>query len=287
MTPRDFIAPCRTSFHLFALLLLASCAAERPAAPEGEAAPVFSAVKQAHVPDFATKPFEPFSRIDAVAIAQREWRAFGNNIDDDPPDTHPDQGEEKPERLPGLWQRVGEYWWLGQDADRPAAGWTGKHDDFGTVFPPSSDESYAWSAAFISYIMRSAGAGPRFPYTQSHSRYINIAAQMAKGKATGWVVTAEAPSAYAPIPGDLICFGRGSAHNLRYERLPSGGFPSHCDIVVGKGAEGLEVIGGNVDDAVTLKHVPISPEGRIAGPNNVPYDTRYHWLVVLRILYDR
>lgn len=239
------------------------------------------------MPDFATKPFEPFSRIETVAIAQREWRAFGSYINDDPPDAQPDLGEQKPERMPGLWQRVGEYWWLGQDADRAAAGWTGKHDDFGTLFPPSADEGYAWSAAFISYIMRSSGAGPRFPYAQSHSRYINIAARMAKGQASGWVVTAEAPDSYAPLPGDLICFARGSAQKLRYERLPTGGFPSHCDIVVGKGAQGLEVIGGNVADSVTLKHVPISPEGRIAGPGNTSYDTRYHWLVVLRVLYDQ
>lgn len=272
-----------TSLSLLALL--AACAEQPAIEPEG--APEYAPAKQVHVPDFATKPYEPFSRIEAVAIAQREWRAFGSPIDDDPPDTHPDLGEEKPERLPGMWERVGEYWWLGQDADRKSAAWTGKHDEWGSTFDPRTDENYAWSAAFISYVMRTSGAGPRFPYTQSHSRYINIAARMAKGKSSGWAITAEAPDAYAPLPGDLICAGRGSARNLRYERLPAGGFPSHCDIVVGKGPQGLEVIGGNVDDAVTMKHIPINPQGRIAGPGNVPYDTRYHWMVVIRVLYDR
>ena len=56
--------------------------------------------------------------------APTPWRShcangalFGQPVDDDPPGTRPELGEDKPERLPGLWQRVGEYWWLGQDAD--------------------------------------------------------------------------------------------------------------------------------------------------------------------------
>ena len=57
--------------------------------------------------------------------------------------------------------------------------------------------------------MRIAGAGPHFPYSADHADYINIAKQMATGAASGWVVTAERPDAYAPQPGDLICMGRG------------------------------------------------------------------------------
>ena len=34
----------------------------------------------------------------------------------------------------------------------------------GNEFPPQ-DGDYAWSAAFVSYVMRIAGAGPRFPYS--------------------------------------------------------------------------------------------------------------------------
>ena len=34
------------------------------------------------------------------------------------------------------------------------------------------------------------------------------------------------------MPGDLICLGRGSARDLRYDDLPAGQFPGHCDIVV-------------------------------------------------------
>lgn len=263
--------------------LLAACGTARPVITTPTVPPVD---KKAHVPDFASKPFAPFSRQDAVAIAMREWRAWGEYVDDLPPGSHPDLGEAKPERQPGLWQRVGEYWWLGQDADALSNSWTGKHDTFGTVFPPSQDGEYAWSAAFISYIMRTDGAGARFPYSPSHSTYINIAAQMAQGTAQNWAIIAMRPDSYAPQPGDLICTGREAAKTLRFENLPAGAYTSHCDIVVGISAEALSVIGGNVDDDVTMKHIPIDSAGRIAAPGNRVYDKRYPWMVVIRVLYD-
>lgn len=267
---------------LIAALLLAGCAQQvRP--PVTALSP--QSDPEAHVPDFARRPFEPFSRGNVVAIALREWRAFGSMVDDDPPGAHPDQGEAKPERQPGLWQRIGEYWWLGQNADEPSNGWTGKHNSFGIGFAPADDEQYAWSAAFISYVMRSAGAGRGFPYSPSHSTYINAAARMAQGAAQNWVVIAERPDSYAPQPGDLICLGRRAAQAMRFEDLPAGPFASHCDLVIGPTAEGLAVIGGNVDDSVTMKHVPTDRAGRIAGPGNASYDRRTSWMVVLRVLY--
>jgi len=46
------------------------------------------------------------------------------------------------------------------------------------------------------------------------------------------------------------------------------------------------VLGGNVDDAVTEKHVPTTPGGTLAGPDGVPVDTRYPWFAVLKVNYD-
>src|SRR5690242_5769787 len=86
-------------------------------------------ISDAHVPPFARVPYEPLARDAVVAIALREWRLFGSPVDDDPPGTYrPASSEDKPERQQGLWQRVGEYWWLGLDAGAPEAGWTGRHD---------------------------------------------------------------------------------------------------------------------------------------------------------------
>jgi hypothetical protein len=37
---------------------------------------------------------------------------------------------------------------------------------------------------------------------------------------------------------------------------------------------------------VTLKHVPVTPDGRLAGPDGRVLDGRYNWFVALRVLYD-
>jgi hypothetical protein len=233
-----------------------------------------------HIPPFARMPYEPFSRAAVVAIALREWRLFGSPVKDgESEDTI------KPEREPGLWQRVGEYWWLGLNRDAPEAGWTGKHDGHGKVFPPEDDGEYAWSAAFVSYVMRIAGAGNAFPYAADHALYINAAKRMTLGTASGWAVTAERPEVYAPVLGDLICHGRGRAASLRYDDLPTAElFPAHCDIVVDTTHPGqIGVIGGNIQDAVTMQHVPVTADGKLARPDGVVLDQERNWMAVLRV----
>ena len=240
-----------------------------------------------HAPPFARMQYEPFTRADAVAIAMQEWRLFGQLVDDDPPNSRPPlPDDQKPERFPGFWERVGEYWWLGQDAGARQAAWTGMHDEGGQTFDGQHDGYFAWSAAFISYVMRTAGAGPRFPYAPSHYVYINIAAQMKLGETSGWAIVAERPDSYAPQLGDLICMSR-TPRPLTYERLPARHFPGHCDIVVAKQPGQLSVVGGNVDDAVTMKHVPVTPDGFLAEAGDSVLDTRYPWMVVIRVQYDR
>jgi len=207
-------------------------------------------------------------------------------VDDDPPGSRPPPlPDEKPERWEGYWQRVGEYWWLGLDAGDPRSGLTGKHDEYGRVFNAKRDGYYAWSAAFVSYVFRIAGAGAAFPYSSNHADYINAAAEQAQGAATHWVVSAERPEAYAPQPGDLICEARVKAGRLHFDDLPAKRFPAHCDIVAAKAPGQISVIGGNVDDAVTMKHVPVTDDGKLASPDGTVLDTRYPWMVVLRVSY--
>ena len=239
------------------------------------------------VPPFSRLSYAPFNRADAVAIALREWRLWGSPVDDDPPGTRPPRGpDEKPERYPGLWQRVGEYWWESQDSSSVTAYWTGKHDGNGSVFPASQDSHYPWSAAFISYIMRIAGAGERFPYSPAHATYINAAKAQADAGGGSLVVTAERPERYAPEAGDVICLGRGASRALTYDDLPTASFPGHCDFVVGAAPGQLTVLGGNVDDTVTEKHIPTTAAGTLSDPVSGVVDTRYPWFVVLRVSYD-
>lgn len=267
---------------LLALLLPAACTTPRPAPAPPD--------RLAHLPPFARVPYEPFSRSAAVATALGEWRLWGGRVYDADPRTpvlpsHEEGGRDKPERDQGLWQRVGLYWFLGQDAGRTEDGWTGMHDAAGQVFPPRDDAQYAWSAAFISYVMRIAGAGTRFPAAPDHAAYINAARRMSLGEAQGLVVWAESPDAYAPVPGDLICAGRAGAAGIRFADLPAPRFPSHCAIVVEARPGQLSVIGGNVEDAVELTHVPTTAEGRLADASGV-IDQRYPWFVAIRVLYD-
>jgi hypothetical protein len=277
-------------FPMATLVALGGCGAKpSPQDSSPSNAPALTPQELYHVPDFARVPFEPLTRADAVAIAKREWLAFGQPVDDDPPKTRPPQPADlMPERMPGLWERVGEYWWLGQNADRPEAEWTGKHDAEGTEFSADRDDYYAWSAAFISYVMRTSGAGDRFPYARSHYVYINAAARQALGRDQGWVVTARRPSEYAPALGDIICTGRDRAKRMHFDKLPARAFPAHCDIVVATTPVGeLSVIGGNVDHAVTMKHIPVTQDGRLAERNGSVLDARYDWFVVLQVNYVR
>jgi hypothetical protein len=226
-------------------------------------------------------PYEAFSRSAAVAIATDEWRLWGMRVDDNNSAGYVQTNATMGERQPGLWQRVGEYWWEGLNAGAPEARWTGKHDDKGHVFPVPLNGDYAWSAAFISYVMRIAGAGPAFPYAPDHATYINYAARAAKGEIRDPLLIAENPATYAPRLGDLVCRGRGAARNLTFADLPTHhAFPAHCSIVTAGGADTLSIVGGNVEDAVTLEHLHTDDAGELRGnPEN--------WFVVLRVMYRR
>jgi hypothetical protein len=283
----------RAAIPILSVLALAveACARVQPvaiekAAPEPQ--PEQFIAQSGHSPPFARMSYQRFSRTEALAIAQQEWRLFGQLVYDEPPRHGADpEPNDSPSRSPGAWERIGEYWWLGQDANRRESAWTGMHDENGREIEDGQDDFYAWSAAFISYVMRTAGAGARFPYAPSHYIYIDIAKDMTLSRTSGWTLVAERVDAYAPVPGDLICFSRGGKRPMTYEKLPAPRFAAHCDIVVSRERQQISVIGGNVNHAVTMKHVLVTPDGRLADARNGVRDGRYPWFVVLRILYDR
>jgi len=256
--------------------LLAACSNTSPGTTTAGGIQLHPVVSDQQVADYAKKPYEPFSRVNAVAVALREWRAWGMAVNDAPPDSGMPVSI-RPDRQPGLWQRVGDYWWAGQDALTAGSGWTGKYGDFGT---PYTGDPAAWSAAFISYLMRTAGAGDRFPYSPLHATYINAAAQ---GNA---ILQALPTETTPPVQGDLICYGRRGGERLRLSDLPAPSFYGHCDFIVAADPGQLTVIGGNVSAGVTMKHIPLTPSGNIATADGTPVDRRYPWFVVLHVLYD-
>src|SRR5947199_503626 len=180
-------------------LAIAGCEAPRP--PGAAARP--SVGSDMHIPPFARAPYQAFSREAVIQIAMREWRAFGSPVV--VPNTELPFNNERAE---GLWQRVGEYWWLGLSMGYSEQGFTGKHDANGRVFAEQEDANYAWSAAFIDYVMRIAGARDRFLYSPSHSDYINASVQRAMGVNPGLVTVAERPEGYVPQRRDPIFYPR-------------------------------------------------------------------------------
>src|SRR6184192_1282788 len=93
-------------------LIIASCAA-----PSGGPSSLGSAGSDAHIPLYARVPYQPFSREAAIQIAYREWRAFGQPVVLPHTELPFDN-----ERAEGLWQRVGDYWWLGLSLGDPDQG---------------------------------------------------------------------------------------------------------------------------------------------------------------------
>ncbi len=130
-------------------------------------------------------------------------------------------------RLQGYWSQVGLNVSVSQCQDTK---WQSNHP---------------WSAAFVSWVMGQAGAGPSFRYDALHMIYVYAAKQNVTNKDHDnpfWLCDV---SNALPEPGDLICRNRGSS-NYTYETIQPKG-PSHCDIVVEVDYSNnrMSVIGGN------------------------------------------
>jgi hypothetical protein len=120
--------------------------------------------------------------------------------------------------------------------------------------------STAWSATFISYIMKMAGAGKNFLYSTLHSDYIQRAK---KNKANG-IKTFQAykPNEIAITPGDLVCYPRQVG--VTYET--SGGYFAHCDIVTNIENNKATAIGGNVSNSVSKSVYSVDNNNKITDP---------------------
>lgn len=110
----------------------------------------------------------------------------------------------------------------------------------------------AWSSAFISYIMRKAGAKDDFKYASSHSKYIVQAIKNRKEDIQKDFRGYKLNEKKVEI-GDLVCYARqdGITYNS------TGDYASHCDIVVNIENDYAEGIGGNVSDSVSKKKIPL------------------------------
>ncbi len=106
----------------------------------------------------------------------------------------------------------------------------------------------AWSSAFISYLMKKAGAGNDFKYSQSHSQYIEQAVKNRKEN-NSKKFKAYRPNEVDVKVGDLVCYPRQSG--VTYDS--KSGYKSHCDLIVEIKDNKAIGIGGNVSNSVGKK----------------------------------
>lgn len=133
------------------------------------------------------------------------------------------------------------------------------------------DSDYPWSAAFLSWAFRKAGAGDRFHYAPSHCIYIRRAIEDRKHGRHDAPLWGFRLAERAPHIGDLVCYARQSGVDFDLQQQY---YKSHADIVVATKSGAIEVIGGNVGNSVTKKHLRTDAEGKLA-------DRSQAWFAVL------
>lgn len=179
------------------------------------------------------------------------------------------------------WQKVVEYWrdgnTLGEmvDGGRPGASACSAAYGMVTAGIRADCRGFVidtpWSAAFISWVMTRAQI-PGFHTSPSHIDYIRDAF------ANRGPYFAINPGISRPQVGDLLCYVRLSNTIIGYEGLraafaanPSLRQASHCDVVVRTDFANhrVETIGGNVENAVTLRKLQTDAQGLLILPRPV------------------
>ncbi len=171
-----------------------------------------------------------------------------------------------------VFRRVGDYW--DRLADLPQyAGWQGYNGRsdvrLGANGRPVADgnRNQPWSAAFISFVMREAGAGDTFAYAPSHSVYVVKALREAAKAASKHPFIARRHKLYAPKPGDLIACERQKTVDPNFDTYVSfvaqGRFEAHSDIVTEVTDKAVTTVGGNVGNSVREKRWPLDTSGHI------------------------
>ncbi|WP_153946301.1 DUF2272 domain-containing protein [Cupriavidus sp. U2] len=138
--------------------------------------------------------------------------------------------------------------------------------------------AWAWSAVFISWVMRKAGLdNDQFLTGQSHSMYVVDARDGILPRPAFHVERVPA----VPRPGDMICAGRGRDKYLSDpSEIGFGTTPMHCDIVVevDRAANVVKAIGGNVQQSVSMDVIDLNDAGQLDGFTN----SHMPWLLILR-----
>jgi N-acetylmuramoyl-L-alanine amidase len=106
--------------------------------------------------------------------------------------------------------------------------------------------STAWSAAFISYVLKTAGVTD-FPVASFHTTYFTSIRDNPQDYSCTTFPMAQKSQIKV---GDIVCNCRGAVcQNFNYETIAAGNF-GHCDIVVSNDGGKIYGVGGNLGDSV-------------------------------------
>jgi hypothetical protein len=148
-----------------------------------------------------------------------------------------------------------------QDYWNTGAGVSYGEDQLGN---PAFQSDHPWSAAFISWVMKTAGAGNAFKYSASHSVYTRAAIDNRVANNNN-PFKAYRIAELVPQVGDLICKSRAGS-GATYDNIRPG-MTTHCDIVTEVRPRSIAAVGGNVSNSVAQKTVRTDPNGRIVEPD--------------------
>ena len=173
------------------------------------------------------------------------------------------------DRTTPAWRRVVDYWkstgLLWSMGARPGANEcsTAAIDQWpGSAACRAFVIDTPWSAAFISWVMQRAGV-PGFRASAGHFDYVRAA----RRDPAGSPYLLLDPDTQAPAAGDLLCYVRlprtyGFAGLLAAIDGGATGLNMHCDVVAAAGAGNAYLVGGNVQQAVTMRVLALNAAGR-------------------------
>jgi hypothetical protein len=130
------------------------------------------------------------------------------------------------------------------------------------------DRDQPWSAAFISFIVRKAGAEyAGFKFAAAHSRYIHdsIVQREAGTPSPFWGFRLHEHKVGL---GDLVCQWRTSKRTYDDAKADDGFF-GHCDVVVEVAPGSVRALGGNNSHSVGFKTYAVNPNGFLKDENRV------------------
>jgi hypothetical protein len=149
--------------------------------------------------------------------------------------------------------------------------WTAVTDD-GTA-EMAVRERWAWSAAFISWVMKSGGAGTSFEYSSAHRVYTSAAKQARQRNDTSKFWAYRVTEAQArPQLGDVIVKDRegedGRCGGATYDNIDNGTeWNTHGDVVVDVTGSTVTALGGNLSDSVGQTSYSLDGSGLLVQPS--------------------